>query len=68
MSDSRNITGTVQIDQSSQEAVAFKLMEKIGYAEAAKVDQYDRKYWLTLYRQCHKATKGNLLESILKQE
>jgi len=66
MSDARSISGAVQVEQANQEAVAYKLMEKISQYE--EIDQRDRKYWLTLYRQCHKATKGQLLESVLKQE
>ncbi len=64
--NSMRITGPVKIDQTSQEAVAFKLMDLISSRESVEVT--DRKYWLTLYRQCYKATNGNSLESILKQD
>jgi hypothetical protein len=64
MSDSRSISGSVQVDQSSIEIAAFQLMQHIGNYETD--ENQDRKYWLTLYRQCIKATNRNSLESILR--
>ncbi len=53
---STKISGPIEIEQSSHEAVAFQLMKFIGNYEG--VEPKDRKYWLALYRECHKATRG----------
>lgn len=70
MSDSRTVSGRVEVDHDSRAAVAFRLTEKIGNEEFHSNSSVarDRKYWLTLYRQCWKAANGNNLESVLKQE
>jgi hypothetical protein len=65
---STQISGPVEIEQTSQEYVAFKLMHLISDYEASSQTTKDRKYWLSLYRQCYKATKGYSLEDILKVE
>lgn len=68
MSDSsRSISGAVKVEQSTKEAVAFDLMDRIALYEASEAQRKDRKYWLTLYRQCHKATHGNGLDAILTE-
>lgn len=64
MSDSRSISGSVAVDQSSAEMAALNLMKHIGQYETDQ--KQDRKYWLTLYKQCHKSTRGNTLEDIMK--
>lgn len=56
----------VNIKSSSKESVAFDLMKTIYTYE--KPNDKNRKYWLTLYSQCLKATSGHTLESILKEE
>ena len=45
---------------------ALSLMKHIGNFETDL--QQDRKYWLTLYKQCHKAARGLTLENILKAD
>ncbi len=65
---STQISGPVEIEQSSQETVAFKLMQHIYSYEDSKEDTKNRKYWLSLYRQCYKATKGYTLSKILETE
>ena len=60
----------LNIQDHSKERVAFDLMDKI-YSEEYKKrrgDNYDRKYFLTLYRQCLKATSGFGLDSALKED
>lgn len=66
MSDSRTISGAVRVEQDSVDAVAFRLTQLIGNYESDQ--KQDRRYWLTLYRQCYKATRGRTLEDILKAE
>ena len=70
MSDKMQITTPVKIESSSKEHAALLLLEKIVHYDArAKNEVTDRKYWLTLYHQCLKATNGyNTLESILTEE
>jgi len=65
---STKISGPVEIEQTSQEAVAFNLMERISEYEGSKEITKDRKYWLSLYRQCYKATKGYSLADIHEAE
>jgi len=55
----------VNVTNGSKERVAYELMEKIHVYESDA--KKDRKYFLTLYRQCLKATAGQNLESILKE-
>lgn len=65
---STRVSGSVEIEQTSQEAVAFNLMQRVSQYEDSKEIRKDRNYWLSLYRQCWKATKGYALEDILKAE
>lgn len=67
MAETSKIAGEIQVEQTTREAVAFKLMEHISHYEP-KVEKDNRRYWLALYRQCYKATRGGLLESILKED
>lgn len=62
MSDSRNISGTVQVEQEGRHAIAYKLMQKIGDHEydAKSLEQVSRDYWLKLFVQCNEATHGRL--------
>jgi len=46
--------------------VAYDLMKHI--ADDEKDVTKDRKYWLTLYRQCRKATDGTALIHVLKED
>lgn len=66
-SDSVSVSGPIDIESSSKQSVAFKLMRHIADWEESPAKK-DRGYWLTLYRQCYKATNGNSLETILKAE
>jgi hypothetical protein len=68
MSESLNVSGPVEIESTSKEMVAFKLLERITHNENAQQHTKDRKYWLTLYVQCLKATDGLSLDRVLKQE
>jgi hypothetical protein len=67
MADKLNIDSPVQIQNASKQSVAFDLMKKIA-SEEKHVESGNRKYWLTLYSQCLKATNGSKLEFILKEE
>jgi len=66
MSDSRSISGTVQVEQEGRHAIAFKLMELIGRAEYKNhsAEQASRDYWLKLYVECNSATHGRLPERV----
>jgi hypothetical protein len=59
------ISSPVKVASDSPHRVALDLAMQISYAEKG---QQDRRYWLTLYRQCYKAVNGHQLESILKAE
>ena len=68
-SDSISVSGPVDIASDSKQAVAFELMKHIASWESADGAQMKtRAYWLTLYRQCYKATNGSPLERILQTE
>lgn len=62
------ISGPIHIDSTTKEHVALKLAEKITGYESSDVFKKDRKYWLTLYRQCYKATNGAALSTILEEQ
>jgi len=64
---STRITHPIEVESASKEHVALKLAEKIAYYENDK-EQKGRKYWLTLYRQCWKATHGGALSSVLEEK
>ena len=66
--DRRIISGNVQVTPPSAEMAAFELMKHLAQWENLTEGQKDRKYWLTLYRQCYKATSGQLLKHILTEE
>jgi hypothetical protein len=66
MADQVSISGPVETVQGSKEFVAWELTEKIAAYEDTKPK--DRTYWLTLYRQCWKATNGGPLKNILTQD
>lgn len=69
MADQRiDVTSPVTIESDSKQRVAFNLALKIDDHSGLEFEQKDRKYWLTLYRQCHKAVNGQSLEGILKEE
>ena len=69
MSENTKITNPIEIKDNSKERVAYDLMVYISYDEKKQGDKNkDRKYWLTLYAQCLKATSGYPLESILKED
>ncbi len=66
MADQRlEVSGPVEIEDSSREAVAFRLMQRIASFEATEENRKNREYWLTLYRQCWKAARGRSLADIL---
>ena len=61
-------TESAKLVIDSKERVAFDLMLKIAtYQQVPDQQIKDKKYWLSLYNQCLKATAGNPLESILKE-
>lgn len=68
MADPIKISSPVKVVSDSKERVALDLAEKIDYWSDIKREQKDKKYWLTLYRQCYKAVDGFALEQILKEE
>ena len=67
--ESLSISGPVDVSSESKQAVAFELMKHIASCEKAdEVQTKTRAYWLTLYRQCYKATSGSPLERILQDD
>jgi hypothetical protein len=57
----------VEIQSDAKTRVAFDLMNHISRREEGKEqEQKTRAYWLTLYAQCHKATRGDRLEYVLE--
>ncbi|MCK4621530.1 MAG: hypothetical protein KAT62_04865 [Desulfuromonadales bacterium] len=66
MAENLSISGPVEIQSDSKQRVAYDLMGKIAYHD--KAAQKDKKYWLSLYCQCLKATTGSDIEFILKEE
>ena len=62
------MTEKVEIKSDSPSRVAFELMSHIAsYENISKEEKGKREYWLTLFHQSMKATKGHAsLESILK--
>lgn len=68
MSDSRKISGFVDIKETTKERVALDLMNIIAGYEDNDAIRVNRDYWLTLYRQCIKATAGKPLSRVLNSE
>ncbi len=68
MSDNTRVSGSLEVKPSSREAVAFDLLLKITSHEVQTGLTKDRDYWLTLYRQCYKATCGFDLAHILAKD
>jgi hypothetical protein len=69
MADSRTISGTVTTrTNDSGERVAYDLMEKIATHESIAMTEERKKrdYWIKLYHQCFRATRGATPEDILK--
>ena len=53
--------------QECPSRVAYELMRHIAVCEKPAPDKLNtRDYWLTLYRQCWKATDGRVLKDILE--
>jgi hypothetical protein len=61
--DSVSVSGPIRVMSDSPERVAFELMHLISSNEDVTKD---RRYFLTLYTQCYKATHNHPLDSILK--
>ena len=62
-------------EQSTQptckEAVALELMRDIANKDIGGVDEQTgdpRKYYLTLYWQCHQMTRGGVVSDVLKND
>ena len=53
---------------NSKERVAFELMNYLSSMESTESVKKDRTYFFTLFRQCYKATYGDSLPEILKNE
>lgn len=68
MADKVNIESPVIVESDSKQRVAFELMDRIDTCGNVKPDQKDKKYWLTLYRQCYKAVSGSSLSEIIKED
>lgn len=66
--DSRRISGSVSVEPTTKEYVALKLAERINSEEGREQFPKTRKYWLTLYSQCLKATSGYDLKSVLEEK
>ena len=59
------IPNPMSVRDNSPERVALELAFHIAQEEGGSRPR-DRKYWLTLYRQCYKATHGASLLEILR--
>ena len=66
--DTITVSGPVDIASDSKQAVAYTLMQHIAACEGEDAKKKTRAYWLTLYRQCYKATTGASLERILQAD
>jgi hypothetical protein len=67
--ESISISGPVDVSSESKQAIALELMKHIsGHEQADDEKTKTRAYWLTLYRQCYKATSGASLERILQDD
>jgi hypothetical protein len=68
MAEKMQVEGPVKVkmEDTAKEAVAYRLMEKIAGHDSEQ--KKDRAYWLTLYRQCLKATMGWELKSVLQAD
>jgi len=66
--DTISVSGPVDIASDSKQAVAYTLMQHIAACEDESAKKKTRAYWLTLYRQCYKATTGASLERILQAD
>ena len=53
---------------NSKERVAFELMKYLSDMESSESVKKDRTYFFTLYRQCYKASYGDSIPEILKNE
>lgn len=62
------VTSPVKIESDAKQRVALDLALKIDDHSGLEFKQKDKKYWLTLYRQCYKAVSGQALEHILEEE
>ena len=61
------VTSPVEIQSDAKTRVAFDLMHHISHREEGKEqEQKTRAYWLALYAQCHKATRGVPIHSVLE--
>ena len=67
MSDDMRISSPVSIKTDSSSRVAYDLMRFIGEG-IEPGDKSNREYWLTLYRQCYKATHGHTLKHLLNRD
>lgn len=65
-----SISGPVSSASDAKQRVAFDLMNLISsYCHNTdRESQKTKDYWLRLYRQCYKATDGEPIEFILKDE
>lgn len=71
MANKMSIEGPVKVQtiNASPAQVAFNLMQYLANVGSTDQERNTRKFWLTLYIQCYKATSGNYsLESILKED
>jgi hypothetical protein len=61
------VTQPVEIKSESEARVAYDLMVHISAWEKGKdSDKNTREYWLTLYRHCRKAARGDVLSAVLE--
>jgi hypothetical protein len=62
--ESVSVSGPISVRSDAKERVAFDLMEHIGNQcfDSDQAAQKTKDYWLKLYQQCLKATKGVKLE------
>lgn len=65
MADKIEISSPIVFD--SKERIAYDLAVTIDSQANAEVEK-DKTYWLTLYSQCLKATKGWAMKDILKED
>ncbi|MDF2076274.1 hypothetical protein P2Q70_16965 [Pseudomonas mendocina] len=69
MADAVSVNGPVRVVSDANARVAYDLMLHIASWESVEPEaKKNREYWLTLYRQAHKAVAGYTLEKVLPQD
>lgn len=69
MANNMTIDQPIKIESSSKEQTALALLDRIIMKDSRfESESQDRKYWLTLYTQCLKATSNYALDTVLREK